>query len=90
MLDLVCVGDLLGYHEIYIIRKRKFLSDIPVDDILMLVLIRKPQWIYLLTCSVGQFIYTAAITALYLYFDIVAETDFESITPNRVSQSAAN
>ncbi|GKT55378.1 decarboxylase [Colletotrichum tofieldiae] len=62
----------------YIIRKRKFLSDIPVDDILMLVLI-----VYLLTYSIGQFIYTAAITALYLYFDIVEETDFESITPKQ-------
>ncbi|KZL76093.1 decarboxylase [Colletotrichum tofieldiae] len=59
---------IMRFMSQYIIRKRKFLSDIPVDDILMLVLI---------------FIYTAAITALYLYFDIVAETDFESITPEQ-------
>ncbi|KAK1994163.1 hypothetical protein LX36DRAFT_584861 [Colletotrichum falcatum] len=55
----------------YIIRKQKFLSDIPVDDILMLALV---------------LIYTTAITALYMYFDIVAETDIHALAPE---QSAA-
>ncbi|KDN65200.1 hypothetical protein CSUB01_03538 [Colletotrichum sublineola] len=49
----------------YIIRRRKFLSDIPVDDLLMLVLV---------------FIYTTAIAALYKYFDIFEGTDFDALT----------
>ncbi|KAK2007168.1 hypothetical protein LZ32DRAFT_542485 [Colletotrichum eremochloae] len=49
----------------YVIRRRKFLSDIPVDDLLMLVLV---------------FIYTTAIAALYKYFDIFEGTDFDALT----------
>ncbi|OHW95633.1 hypothetical protein CSPAE12_05803 [Colletotrichum incanum] len=59
---------IMRFMSQYIIRKRKFLSNIPVDDVLMLILV---------------FIYTAAVAALYMYFDIVAETDFESITPEQ-------
>ncbi|KAK2037043.1 hypothetical protein LZ31DRAFT_571056 [Colletotrichum somersetense] len=50
----------------YVIRRHKFLSHIPVDDVLMLILV--------LT-------YTTAIAALYKYFDIFAETDIDALTP---------
>ncbi|TQN72047.1 hypothetical protein CSHISOI_03454 [Colletotrichum shisoi] len=59
---------IMRFMSQYIIRKRKFLRDIPPDDIVMLVLV---------------FIYTTAIATLYMYFEIVAETDFETITPER-------
>ncbi|KAK1987961.1 hypothetical protein LZ30DRAFT_579113 [Colletotrichum cereale] len=50
----------------YIVRKRKFLSDIPVDDVLMLILV---------------LVYTTSIVALYEYFEIFSETDIEALTP---------
>ncbi|WDK13789.1 hypothetical protein CGRA01v4_05070 [Colletotrichum graminicola] len=57
---------IMRFMSQYIIRKHKFLSDIPVDDVLMLILV--------LT-------YTTAIAALYKYFDIFAETDIDALTP---------
>ncbi|CCF43889.1 hypothetical protein CH063_13467 [Colletotrichum higginsianum] len=59
---------IMRFMSQYIIRRRKFLRDIPPDDIVMLVLV---------------FIYTTAIASLYMYFEIVAETDFETITPEQ-------
>ncbi|OLN82040.1 hypothetical protein CCHL11_08672 [Colletotrichum chlorophyti] len=57
---------IIRYLSQYIIRKRNFFRDVPVDDILMLFL---------------TLIYTTGIVALYTYFDIMVDTDFENITP---------
>ncbi|KAK1600085.1 uncharacterized protein LY79DRAFT_6038 [Colletotrichum navitas] len=57
---------ILRFMSQYIIRKHKFLSDIPVDDVLMLILV---------------FTYTTAIAALYKYFDIAVETEIDALTP---------
>ncbi|KAI8172562.1 hypothetical protein K4K51_010875 [Colletotrichum sp. SAR 10_75] len=49
----------------YIVRKRKFIKEIPPDDILMLLL---------------SITYTTAIVALFLYFEIVSDVDLDNIT----------
>ncbi|KAL0939296.1 UbiD family decarboxylase [Colletotrichum truncatum] len=51
----------------YLVRKRNFIKEIPVDDFLMLLI---------------AVIYTTAISSLFKYFDIAAHVDFENVTPH--------
>ncbi|KZL78783.1 UbiD family decarboxylase [Colletotrichum tofieldiae] len=50
----------------YTIRKRNFIRDVPVEDMLM---------------AVTVIVYTTAIVALYLYFETASSFDFSIITP---------
>ncbi|KAK1639009.1 hypothetical protein BDP81DRAFT_195303 [Colletotrichum phormii] len=66
---MVLPGDRGGRYEIsqYLVRKRRFFDKITVDDILMAIIV---------------LIYTTSISALYIYFNIDASTDFDALTPN--------
>ncbi|KAK1975193.1 hypothetical protein LZ30DRAFT_738331 [Colletotrichum cereale] len=54
------------YYSQYIVRKRNFLRNIPLEDILM---------------AITVLIYTIAMVSLYLYFQIASKIDFDNITP---------
>ncbi|OHW99368.1 hypothetical protein CSPAE12_01903, partial [Colletotrichum incanum] len=54
----------------YTIRKRTFIRHIPVEDMLM---------------AVTVLVYTTAIVALYLYFEIASSIDFANITSEEES-----
>ncbi|KAK7436239.1 hypothetical protein Landi51_12651 [Colletotrichum acutatum] len=57
----------MRYQSQYLVRKRRFFDKMTVDDMLMAIIV---------------LIYTTSIAALYIYFDIVATTDFDALTPN--------
>ncbi|EXF76909.1 hypothetical protein CFIO01_12694 [Colletotrichum fioriniae PJ7] len=57
----------MRYQSQYLVRKRRFFDKMTVDDILMAIIV---------------LIYTTSISALYMYFDIVATTDFDALTPD--------
>ncbi|KAK1451687.1 hypothetical protein CMEL01_06261 [Colletotrichum melonis] len=57
----------MRYQSQYLVRKRRFFDKMTIDDILMAIIV---------------LIYTTSISALYIYFDIVATTDFDALTPD--------
>ncbi|KAJ0289292.1 hypothetical protein COL940_001488 [Colletotrichum noveboracense] len=62
---LAMTAVVIRFTSQYIVRKRKFIKEIPPDDILMLLL---------------SITYTTAIVALFLYFEIVSDVDLDNIT----------
>ncbi|KXH37563.1 hypothetical protein CSIM01_07491 [Colletotrichum simmondsii] len=57
----------MRYQSQYLVRKRRFFDKMTIDDILMAIIV---------------LIYTTSISALYIYFDIVATTDFDALAPD--------
>ncbi|KAF9879060.1 UbiD family decarboxylase [Colletotrichum karsti] len=69
----------LRFTSQYLVRKRNFVKEIPLDDFLMLIITPVPLTNTLIVTF--QITYTSAIVCLFTYFELMSDIDLNNVTP---------